>query len=60
MKNYPPTNDGYNRHTNNPTRQAEKAAVFNDARLISRLLYAVVFIGFVGYYMDKALEIVRQ
>jgi hypothetical protein len=60
MKNHPPANDGYNRHTNNPTRQGQKTTVFNEARLVSRLLYAIVFIGFFGYYMDKALEIVRH
>lgn len=49
------------------TRQPGKAArakahteTMQAANLISRVVYAVLVIGFIGYYLDKALAIVRQ
>jgi flagellar biogenesis protein FliO len=49
--------------TNRPTRPPQResqAMAMQSAALLSRLLYAVLIVGFVGYYMDKALQIVRQ
>jgi hypothetical protein len=32
----------------------------NGTFLLAKLVYAVLIVGCVGYYLDKALEIVRQ
>jgi hypothetical protein len=39
--------------------EAQNPALFYTA-VISRVIYAVLVVGFAGYYMDKALQIVRQ
>ena len=41
-------------------QSAERSASANSAVLISRVLYAVLIVGFMGYYLDKALQIIRQ
>lgn len=41
-------------------QRENQAVAVQGAVLISRLFYAILIVGFVGYYMDKALQIVRQ
>lgn len=38
----------------------EQAASLQGAVLVSRVLYAVLIVGFMGYYLDKALQIIKQ
>lgn len=37
-----------------------QAAPIQGAALITRLLYAILIVGFLGYYLDRALQIVKQ
>lgn len=41
-------------------RQDDQHSSLHDAAVISRIFLAVFIIGFMGYYLDKALEIIRQ
>ncbi|MEQ1560700.1 MAG: hypothetical protein ABL933_17410 [Methyloglobulus sp.] len=37
-----------------------QAAPIQSAALVTRLLYAILIVGFLGYYLDRALQIVKQ
>ncbi len=41
-------------------QRENRAVAINKTALVSRLLYAVIIIGFVGYYLENSMQIIRQ
>lgn len=41
-------------------RNDDQNSNFHHALIISRIFYAVFIIGFMGYYLDRAMEILKN
>ncbi len=41
-------------------KRENQAVAINKTALVTRLLYAVIIVGFLGYYLEKSMQIIRQ